>query len=60
MLAKSVGFEVIEIGHWGNDKYINYIFKNNGWPNYNQVCDENQKIQNTLLCTVQTWGLFKK
>ena len=60
MLGKSVGFEIMECGYWGNDKYIDFIFKNNNWPDYSQVCDVDNIINNNFINQSQTWVLFKK
>jgi SAM-dependent methyltransferase len=60
VLGKSVGLEIMECGYWGNNKYIDYIFKNNNWPDYTQVCDSNNLIDNNFVNQSQTWALFKK
>ena len=33
-LCYTVGFDIIEIGQWGNLKYINMMFNNRAWPDY--------------------------
>jgi SAM-dependent methyltransferase len=48
----SVGFEVIEIGQWGNLNYLGYIFSNHQWPDYyklltlgsGQISNEEQNV----------------
>lgn len=62
MLSKSVGFEVLECGYWGNIEYIKYIFQNSGWPTTLDVMNNNGKISNdnSLTCQAQTWVLLKK
>jgi len=59
VLGKSVGFDILECGYWGNLSYINHIFKTNGWPNTSNVMVDNQ-IENVYHCQSQTWALFKK
>jgi SAM-dependent methyltransferase len=58
-LMKSVGFEIIESGFWGNYDYIEFIFKHHNWPDYRQLM-KNGFILNERKNTVQTWCLVKK
>jgi SAM-dependent methyltransferase len=62
MLSKSVGFDVLECGYWGNLKYINYIFSHSGWPTTADVMENSGVITNdsSLTCQSQTWVLLKK
>jgi SAM-dependent methyltransferase len=60
MLSKSVGFDILECGFWGNKQYINFLFNNAGWPDYTQVCNFDNTIDNDPVCTAQTWVLVKK
>lgn len=60
MLSKSVGFEICECGYWGNYEYLGYIFTHGGWPNTDDVTDENGNIKTTDLCQSQTWVMVKK
>lgn len=62
MLSKSVGFEVLECGYWGNIEYIKYIFQNSGWPTTFDVMSNDGGISNdkSLTCQAQTWVLLKK
>jgi SAM-dependent methyltransferase len=60
MLCKSVNFDILECGFWGNKKYINYQFNNNTWPDYNIVSNDDGTIDNDFICTAQTWVLVKK
>ncbi len=62
MLSKSVGFEVLECGYWGNYKYIEYIFKHNTWPDKSQIENERNYIHNdsNLVNQAQTWVLLQK
>jgi len=36
-LFMSVGFNLLEIGQWGNHNYLKFIFKNHTWPDHNQL-----------------------
>ena len=58
-LCKSVGFEIMECGYWGNLPYINHIFKNNDWPHTHHIMN-NGIIENVEQCQSQTWILVKK
>ncbi|MFZ9376981.1 MAG: class I SAM-dependent methyltransferase [Candidatus Fonsibacter ubiquis] len=60
MLSKSVGFNILECGFWGNYQYINYIFSHGSWQNNSVVFDNNLKIKSTSLCQAQTWILIQK
>ena len=54
-LLKQCGFNILEIGSWGNCDYINKIFNKKYWPDYNQV----DKI-NDFDTPCQCWILAKK
>ena len=54
-LLKQAGFNILEIGHWGNLDYIYKIFSSRQWPDYRQV---NRK--NDFLSPCQSWVLAKK
>ena len=60
MLSKSIGFNICECGYWGNYEYLGHIFTYGGWPNNDDVFDDNGKINNTDLCQAQTWVLIQK
>ncbi|UCC94817.1 MAG: methyltransferase domain-containing protein [Candidatus Omnitrophota bacterium] len=36
-IFKSVGFEILEMGQWGNLEYIEKLFKTHKWPDYRQL-----------------------
>jgi hypothetical protein len=59
MLFKSVGFEIIEIGQWGNFDYIQYLWKNHSWPGYDKLSLDG-KITNEESNCCQCWILAKK
>jgi hypothetical protein len=60
MLMKSVGFEIVELGYWGNFKYISELFNKHNWPSYEQLIDDNNNITNEPKNVVQCWILVKK
>jgi hypothetical protein len=59
MLFKSCGFEIIEIGQFGNFRYIQHIFKNHNWCGYNTL-NINGKITNEESNVCQCWILARK
>jgi len=59
ILFKSAGFEILEIGQWGNYDYINKIFQNQRWYGYDDL-NKNGRITNEELNVCQCWILAKK
>ena len=59
MLMMSCGFNIKELGFWGNEDYINYIFKNNKWPDYKELM-KNGLIKNEKNKEAQCWILVQK
>lgn len=55
LLFLSTGFEIIEIGQWGNYDYISKLFKNHDWSDATQVSHINEE-RNVAQC----WILAKK
>jgi len=55
LLFLSTGFEIIEIGQWGNSDYISRLFKYHTWPDNTQVSHVNEE-RNVAQC----WILAKK
>lgn len=55
LLFLSTGFEIIEIGQWGNFSYISKLFERHRWPDATQVSHENEE-RNVAQC----WILAKK
>jgi SAM-dependent methyltransferase len=60
MLAKSVGFKIVECGFWGNLDYIEHIFKTGDWPSIDQMLNMPNGIKNDSVCQAQTWILIQK
>lgn len=58
-LSKSVGFNILECGYWGNLSYINHIFTHRDWPNTDDVMIDDT-IENVEHCQTQTWILLQK
>ena len=50
------GFEIVEMGQWGNLEYLTKLFKYFSWPNYNQLTS----IENNEDYVCQTWILARK
>ena len=50
-----VGFEILECGTWGNQEYINYIFKHQAWPDFTEI-----SLTNELNCPCIGWILARK
>lgn len=60
MLMKSIGFEIVELGYWGNYKYLSQLFSKHDWPSYQDLIDQNGNITNEPQNTMQCWILVKK
>jgi SAM-dependent methyltransferase len=58
MLFKVNGFEVLEIGQWGNYEYIEKLFKTHFWPGYSSLSEDG--IRNEETNVVSCWILAKK
>lgn len=52
---KQAGFEILEIGQWGNLDYINSVFMQNNWPFMPQI-----PTHNVFGRPCQCWALAKK
>jgi SAM-dependent methyltransferase len=59
LLFDSAGFEVLEIGEWGNSQYISSMFSRNTWPDHREL-SVNGKILNQEANACQCWILAKK
>jgi SAM-dependent methyltransferase len=60
-MLESAGFDIIEIGQWGNINYLNYIFNNQGWPDYQYLMQiGNGIITNEEVNVAQCWCLARK
>jgi hypothetical protein len=53
---QSCGFEILEVGQWGNKEYIDRMFKTQGWPDYRAL----KSFRNDFLNPVITWILARK
>lgn len=60
MLFKSAGFEILEIGQWGNLDYIQKLWSSHTWPDYNNLKNRNGQISNEEQNVCQCWILAKK
>lgn len=47
-ITKQAGFEILDIGFWGNTQYINYMMNNNDWPDFrkfnNYISEDNKEV----------------
>lgn len=59
MLMKSIDFEIVELGYWGNLDYINTMFTHHAWPDYRYL-SRNGLISNEVKNAAQAWVLVKK
>jgi SAM-dependent methyltransferase len=59
MLFKSVGFEIIDIGQWGNYEYICQLWKTHSWPGYEQI-NHDGIVTNEEQNVCQCWILARK
>jgi SAM-dependent methyltransferase len=59
MLFIGAGFEVLEVGQFGNQDYTNYLF-DKGWPFWTDLIDKNNQIKNNPRQVAQCWILAKK
>jgi hypothetical protein len=56
MLMKSIGFQIVEVGYWGNYDYINKLFNSHLWPDYQGLNNLVNELNNECQC----WILVKK
>ena len=59
MLFKTAGFEIIEIGQWGNLDYIQKTWADNGWHGYDTL-NTNNVVTNEERNVCQCWILARK
>ena len=56
-IFKTAGFDILDIGFWGNVNYHNYIFNNkNSWPDYRIIKDYRNDIERPAI----TWIFAQK
>lgn len=61
ILFMSVGFNLLEIGQWGNHNYFKFIFKHHTWPDHDQLkAVGNGIILNEERNVAQCWCLVQK
>lgn len=58
MLFKTCGFEVLEIGQWGNYEYLTKLFNAHSWPGYSHLSENG--IKNEEKNVVSCWILAQK
>lgn len=59
LLFLSAGFEIVEIGQWGNFEYINKLWSTHSWPGFEKL-NHNGYVTNEEDNVCQCWILAKK
>jgi hypothetical protein len=59
MLFISAGFEIIEVGQWGNYEYINKLWSSHSWPGFDNL-NHNGFVKNEENNVCQCWILARK
>jgi SAM-dependent methyltransferase len=59
VLFVQAGFEIVEVGQWGNINYIVKLFSNHAWPTINDLI-HNNRIVNEEKNVCQCWILARK
>jgi SAM-dependent methyltransferase len=59
VLMKGAGFEIVEIGQWGNLEYIQRLFATHNWPGYDTL-QHGGKVVNEERNVCQCWVLCRK
>lgn len=59
MLFQTNGFEVVEMGQWGNYEYIARLWANHYWPGYNTLSHDGV-VENEEQNVCQCWILARK
>jgi SAM-dependent methyltransferase len=60
VMCLEAGFEICEIGQWGNLRYIRTLFDENGWPDVYRVAEPNGRVLNIDRAVCQCWILVQK
>ncbi len=58
-LCMSAGFEVLELGQWGNLEYIQRLWSTHQWPGYTTL-QKNNRVTNERNNCCQCWILVRK
>ena len=56
-MIRLAGFDILNIGQWGNKTYLNKMFETGGWPDYKY---SDNPGYNDINCPVITWCLAIK
>lgn len=59
VLFESAGFEVVEVGQWGNYDYISKLWATHTWPSYDEL-NRNNHVSNEERNVCQCWILARK
>lgn len=55
-IVKQAGFEIMDVGFWGNTDYINFMFNEHDWPDYRKAKNYITEINKEVI----TWIFAKK
>ena len=55
-IVRQAGFEICDIGYWGNKEYVQYLFEHNDWPDYKKLKDYTNNIDYAVI----SWVFAKK
>jgi hypothetical protein len=59
LLFQSAGFDVVEVGQWGNYEYIQRLFGTHSWPSFTEL-QHDGKVTNEEKNVCQCWILARK
>lgn len=59
VMFRLAGFDIVEIGQWGNLEYLQTIFARQSWVGYNTL-NHNGRVTNEELNVCQCWILARK
>jgi SAM-dependent methyltransferase len=58
-LLTLAGFEILEMGQWGCERYLRAMFARHAWPGYDQL-QVDGRVENEERNVVQCWALVRK
>jgi SAM-dependent methyltransferase len=60
VLFKNAGFEIVDMGQWGNLRYLHALFSEHEWPDIRKVQEGDGSISNEDRNVCQCWILAQK
>lgn len=55
-IVKQAGFDIVDVGFWGNLEYLNYMYDNDDWPDYRKITNFKTEQNKEVI----TWIFAKK